>query len=86
MRLASTTAEEENPSNCRKREVADASELLRGEERRRSVPLINAKTRDAPRAPTRVKGETRRAATRLNLAGPSKMKRLVPDGSLVATC
>ena len=51
MRLASTTAEEENPSNCRKREVADASELLRGEERRRSVPLINAKTRDAaPRA------------------------------------
>lgn len=30
--------------------VADASELSRGEERRRSVPLINAKIRDAPPA------------------------------------
>ena len=70
---------------CCKREVADASELSRGRERSRSVPLRARKSdrRAASRA-ARVKGEThgRRAATRLNLAGPSRMKRILPAVAL----
>ena len=73
---------------CRKHDrtpkSADASEVSTGRERSRPGPVMTPiRRRAAPRA-AQVKGETheRRATTRLNLAGSSRMKRIVPAVAL----